>query len=360
MGFTNADDACANIYATDGSSLPAVNSYSSIASGSGANPRLIEFINGGYTIGKADITYTDIVLKTLAGKGPILLKGGKQNLVTGYLGYPVATVSNPNDYRTTSLQPSDFTSIINALIADGNLISQSQMYNPADFTTPPSNETASLIYLYQTMSQQNLTSSQQSQLEALQAININFFGEALAEYCYYKRMYMYLLNQYFLVYNYTAYTSSGAPDAGISAIGGVTATSTADIVAAIPNTNPSQTKKGNNLTRIAYYLAALNSRMMDINGLFDAINTYYSTTLNTIVKQLEASGTTFGSQKEVQARLVALKDSSTNIGKLKSEASYRQGIIDYTNEKNRYANIMLGFYAFLNIAAIGVILNLRE
>jgi hypothetical protein len=65
-------------------------------------------------------------------------------------------------------------------------------------------------------------------------------------------------------------------------------------------------------------------------------------------------------RSEVQSRLVALKDSSTNIVKLKSEAAYRQGIIEYTNEKNRYANIMLGFYAFLNIAAIGVILNLRE
>jgi hypothetical protein len=29
--------------------------------------------------------------------------------------------------------------------------------------------------------------------------------------------------------------------------------------------------------------------------------------------------------------------------------------MEYTSEKNRYANILLGFYAFLNLSALAVI-----
>jgi hypothetical protein len=100
--------------------------------------------------------------------------------------------------------------------------------------------------------------------------------------------------------------------------------------------------------------------MMDINGLLTAINLYYSNAITDISKQLEASGKTFGSQSEVEGRLVALQASAKDISKLQSEADYRKGIIDYTQEKNRYSNILLGLYAFLNIAAIGIIMNLRE
>jgi hypothetical protein len=79
-----------------------------------------------------------------------------------------------------------------------------------------------------------------------------------------------------------------------------------------------------------------------------------------LAKELEANGQSFGSQQDVENRLTALHASATSIKKFQSEADYTKGIIQYTEEKNRYSNILLGLYAFLNIAAIGVILNLRE
>jgi hypothetical protein len=354
MGFSDITDACQYVFASDGGSLPPVNAYSAIASSSavGVTPPLKDFINAGYTIGKPNSNQTDQVLRYFAGKGPATLKA-KPNIVK-YFSYPL---SGNIDFRTTPLSSSDYLNTIKMLIHDGNLISQTQLYNPADFQKAPTPGQASLIFLYQTMSLQNLSSSQTAEMDTLQAINLNTFGEILAEYCYYKKLYLFLLNKYFQIYTYSTYQASG-PDIGIEAIGGKTATATVGPRSTLGTTK--QTVQGLNLNQIAYYLACLSSRMMDINGLLAAINIYYSNAITDISKQLEASGKTFGSQSEVEGRLVALQASAKDINKLQSEADYRKGIIDYTQEKNRYSNILLGLYAFLNIAAIGIIMNLRE
>jgi hypothetical protein len=358
MGFTNTDDACLNIFDSSGNPLPKA-TYASITNSInnviGTKPALNVFVNGGYVIGTSR-GGTDEVVKYFSGKGPAKFLV-KPNVANGYLGYPV---SRAQDYRTSALNTTDIAAIIASIIADGNLISQTQLYNPADFKSAPANGKASLIYLYQTSSMQNLTSSQQSQMDSLNAINLNFFGEVMAEYCYYKTMYLFLLNKYFAVYNYSVYQSSGAPDIGIEAIGGSSATSTADITKNVPGFTPVITKQALNLNQIAYYLACLNSRMVDINALLAGINQYYTNALSTIQGQIEASGSTFGSQKDVEKKVNALNASVTNITKLQSEADYRRGIIEYTAEKNRYSNILLGLYAFLNIAAIGIIMNLRQ
>jgi hypothetical protein len=341
MGFTT-DDACANIYKTGGGAFPSV-SYSAIASATraGETAPLNEFVNSGYVIGTA-AGGNDEVVKYFSGKGPANFSG-KPNVVT-YLGYPVSGT----DYRTTALGPNDFTTIIQAIINDGNLISKLQLYNPSDFQTTPSSG-GSLIYLYQAV-------HRQKEIDALYAINLNFFGEVMAEYCYYKRLYTYLLNQYFLVYNYSTFTGNG-PDVGIAAIGGIEATAANGPQS---SANPTQTVQALNLSQIAYYMACINSRLTDINGLLTAVNAFYINALAELAKELEANGQSFGSQQDVENRLTALHASATSIKKFQSEADYTKGIIQYTEEKNRYSNILLGLYAFLNIAAIGVILNLRE
>jgi hypothetical protein len=252
------------------------------------------------------------------------------------------------DYRTNPLTPTDFITIIQAIINDGNLISELQLYNPADFQTTPSSG-GSLIYLYQAV-------SKQKEIDALLSVNLNFFGVVMAEYCYYKRLYTYLLNRYFLVYNYSSYTANG-PDIGIGAIGGITATAANGPQSAA---SPTQTVQALNLSQIAYYLACINSRLVDINGLLTAVNAFYTNALSQLAAKLDSDGNVFGSQQDVEKRLVALNASTLLVKKFQSEADYRKGIIQYTEEKNRYSNILLGLYAFLNIAAIGVILNLRE
>ena len=380
MGFTT-DDACANIYKTGGGAFPSV-SYSAIASatGPGQNAALNEFVNTGYVIG-TPAGGNDEVVKYFSGKGPANFSA-KPNVVT-YLGYPVnmppasfslpppppppvpcpttppppptPTIVNRSpqtstiaDYRTNPLTPTDFITIIQAIINDGNLISELQLYNPADFQTTPSSG-GSLIYLYQAV-------SKQKEIDALLSVNLNFFGVVMAEYCYYKRLYTYLLNRYFLVYNYSSYTANG-PDIGIGAIGGITATAANGPQSAA---SPTQTVQALNLSQIAYYLACINSRLVDINGLLTAVNAFYTNALSQLAAKLDSDGNVFGSQQDVEKRLVALNASTLLVKKFQSEADYRKGIIQYTEEKNRYSNILLGLYAFLNIAAIGVILNLRE
>jgi len=338
MVFTT-DDACVNIRQTPTKTI----SYSSVASAkrAGENAPLIEFVNTGYVIGTSAGS-NDEVVKYFSGKGPAKFLV-KPNVVT-YLGYPVGST----DYRTNPLGPTEFVTIVQAIINDGNLISQLQLYNPSDFKNTPA-VGGSLIYLYQAI-------NQQKEIDELFAINVNFFGEVMAEYCYYKGLYTYLLNQYFLVYNYSTYRPNG-PDVGIGSIGGIQATAANGPQSAA---NTTQTVQALNLSQIAYYLSCINSRLIDINGLLTAVNTYYINALANLSKQLEATGLSLGSQEDVKNRLTALTASKNSMSKVNSEAEYRKGIIEYTEEKNRYSNILLGLYAFLNIAAIGVILNLRE
>lgn len=343
MGFTNTDDACQNIRATGGGSLPAV-TYSSICAGvASSTPRLLEFVNSGYVIGEPG-GVTHPILKYFAGTGPAILKN-KPNVVTGYLGYPVGSF----DFRRSPLQMTELQPIIQNIIKDGNLISDAQLYMPSDFQTTPSDKTASLIYLYQQSSEKPLTAAQVQQMNTIQAINLNFLGEVMAEYCYYKRNYLFLLKKYFDVAKYEIY-AAGGPDVGIEAIGGSQATSNENL----------PTKQTLNMNKISYYMSCLSSRLADLNELLKAINIYYTTLLSNTSKNLGDAGKTFTNQENIESTLIGLKSSSSNINTLQSEADYRKSIVQYTEEKNRYSNILLGLYAFLNIAAISIIINLRE
>jgi hypothetical protein len=343
MGFTNTDDACQNIYAPGGGSLPAI-TYSSICAGQASStPRLLEFVNSGYVIGEPGGA-THPILKYFAGTGPATLKN-KPNVVTGYLGYPVGSF----DYRKTPLQLAELNPIIQNIIKDGNLINDAQLYMPSDFQTAPSDKTASLIYLYQQSSQKALTPAQVQQKNTIEAINLNFFGEVMAEFCYYKRRYLFLLKKYFDVARYDTY-APGGPDVGIESIGGSQATSNQNL----------PTKQTLNMTKITYYMECISSRLADLNELLKAINIHYTTFLANTSKNLADGGKTFTNQENIESKLISLKSSSSNINTLQSEADYRKSIVQYTEEKNRYSNILLGLYAFLNIAAISIIINLRE
>jgi hypothetical protein len=355
MVFTYIVDACQYVHPSGGGSFPAI-IYADIASASapGTTPPLKEFINAGYTIGEATgVGIEDKVLKYFKNTGPAVINSNKT--ICQYFGYPLGSP----DYRNVALSENDIHNKVMDLIRDGNLISKEQLYNSADFISPPNANQASLIFLYQTLSQSNntLSNEQKSQMDKLEAINLNTFGLILAEYCYYKRLYLYLLNKYFAVYNYTNYSANG-PDIGIDKIGGIEATAKNGPMSIVPSSTINV--QAYNLNQIAYYLACINSRIVDINSLLQSINLYYSSTLASISQELEASGYSFGSQADVEARVNTLQSSAKNIHKLQSEADFRKGVIEYTEEKNRYSTLLLGFYAFLNIAALGIIMNLRE
>jgi hypothetical protein len=101
--------------------------------------------------------------------------------------------------------------------------------------------------------------------------------------------------------------------------------------------------------------------MVDMKRLLNAINQSYQTIFKSVQERINSGGATIiGSNANVVAATQALSSSAESAEKYLSDAEFRKGIMDYTSEKNRYSNILLGFYAFLNIAALAAIFQLAR
>jgi flagellar capping protein FliD len=108
-------------------------------------------------------------------------------------------------------------------------------------------------------------------------------------------------------------------------------------------------------------MAKLNTRMIDMKRLLNAINSSYQGIFMSIQTTLNNGGVdVLGSNSNVVAVTQGLSASADNANKYLSDAEFRKGIMDYTSEKNRYSNILLSFYAFLNIAALAAIFQLAR
>jgi hypothetical protein len=189
----------------------------------------------------------------------------------------------------------------------------------------------------------------QNQIDFLQKKNMMFYAYFVYEYCYYNTMYNTLLTNYFAEYSST--TTVTAFSANVSYLrdssgGRCTAAATPD----------AQTKR---LDGIVTVLARVNSRLTDMRNLLFEIQNYYSGALQQL--QLTLNGNSgIGSDSDAETKVTALKNQFPGVEQAKDDSTFRQGIMEYTSEKNRYSNILLGIYAFLNIAIIAVIFNIKE
>jgi hypothetical protein len=93
--------------------------------------------------------------------------------------------------------------------------------------------------------------------------------------------------------------------------------------------------------------------------LLGKISEYYSD-VQTTVQDAVNSEMDPGSNRDLTDKLTILNDSAANVQKYITERDFRQGVMDYNLEKNRYANILLGLYAFLNILAVAVIVQIKQ
>ena len=265
------------------------------------------------------------------------------------------------------------TSILGTLIGNRFLLSEKEVYNPSDFdpnlAVPPAN-TESLMYLqsianYNSASESTtaggtttttITKDQQNRRTTLEARNLRFFGAWLAEYCYYRSRYNWLLKKYFQIYTTQPYVPPN-----------ITTNSTLAKLFAGAGSGPNQytdaTKaalpQSEYLRCLVYHLACLNTRMVDMRFLLGKISEYYSDVQTTIQAAVN-SDTTLGSNKDLTDKLTILNDSAANVQNYITERDFRQGVMDYNLEKNRYANILLGLYAFLNILAVAVIVQINQ
>ena len=78
------------------------------------------------------------------------------------------------------------------------------------------------------------------------------------------------------------------------------------------------------------------------------------------IQQTVNNSTLPGSNTDLTKKILALNTSAEQAQKYMTETEFQQGAMEYNSEKNRYANVLLSLYAFLNIAAVAMIVQLSR
>lgn len=312
--------------------------------------RLLQFMSGG-GIGAVGTSLDSFLLKTSSGAVETII----DTYVIG---------SSPGIGKTgyTSgfgqvLSDAEIDRVRDALIGRGYLLSQAEIFNQQQMvvtdTSTVSTDSATLLFLSKLeQSSTSLSTAQQARKTLLESKNLRFYAAFLAEYCFYRTRYQWLLQKYFTVYNANPYTPPNLADTNgaVRIFNG--------------NGNGLNQYSGSSVSRddyikvLAYHMAIINTRMFDLRRLLSSINTYYSQLFTQIQNTINDQNA-IGSNNDLTQTINALQASSVESKKYLEEAQYRQGLVKYTQEKNRYSNILLSLYAVLNVAALAMIYKLK-
>ena len=243
----------------------------------------------------------------------------------------------PSDTYNTSGNSSPLTSAnIGTIITDLKdaklLLKTTDIYNSADTTGN------SLIKLKQLQQQTGFLETQQTILTELENRNLKFFSAFLVEYWFYSCRYRILLKEFFNIY-----TSASA-----------SATHTKNELALTSATNSQY------LNKLAEFLAQLNMRMSDMIRIVNAINSDYSTMITSIKATLNNGTGAPGSNAALTSTITLLENSYIESDEYLSNKDFSKEVMEYNSEKNRHSNILLGLYAFLNIAALATVFHLAS
>ena len=294
----------------------------------------------------------DYIYPQVGGKDAYLWADTKSPILTSNM------IWNPSD----QLEDQTFgivmnpTSIVGKLIHDGFLLSGADLYVPSHGigNAPPPEGQESLFYFYK-MSQHStmLSSTQQQRKIAIECKNMRFFAAYLIEYCFYKSRYDYFLSLYFKIFTDSMYS----PVSQISIDDLFTGVGNGD--SQYTSSEDGNIRQDEYLKGIAYQMACLNTRMNDMRSILNHINNYYTSVLNDYQQRLNSMGE-IGSTNDVENKILALQQSADDAQEYLSQADFRKGVMEYNSEKNRYANVLLGLYAFLNISALAVIFHVMR
>lgn len=349
------------------------------SSSSTSSLRLIQFLSGAGTAG-ANFTklrdvalfytngntrmYESIISGYVTGNTPLSIQIANydpKNLVSPATSLiPATKFWNPSDATADGSVVGSPTSLLGNLIKKNYLLSQAQIYNPGQLAASPNVSAGqeSLIYLYRLNQAGSLTPEQTTLKNTLEATNLRFFGAFMAEYCFYRTRYEWLLKQYFTIYTQktaaaggagtSLYTSPAPGSPPMQLFGGP-----------VPMPNGAGLSQAEYLSALAYHMAALNMRMADMRQLLASINTYYNGVFTLIQNNVNSASVSGGNAALTQT-ITALQASSDTANKYLTEQDFSKQVMEYNSEKNRYSNILLGLYAFLNIAALASVFHLAR
>ena len=324
---------------------------------------LQQFLSGG-GVANSNVNHSILSNVLLGGAGQgASASSGNSSIVDNFF---ISSVGSAAAYTFSTpeaplLSGSAFGDIVNKLIAKKLLISQDDLFNPSDFSGSPVAGSESLMYLMSLdvstdkRGSPQITNTQQARIYTLQATNLRFLGAWLAEYCFYRSRYQYLLSLYFSVYTEAPYS---APN--------LTTSSVAKLFTGKAASNPAPNQYTNTtllqteyLRCLIFHMACLNTRMVDMRTLLGAISTYYSSA-QTAIQTIINSGDLPGSDAELVKKISLLNESATQVQSYLTDVDFKKSVAEYNLEKNRYSNILLSFYAFLNIVAVAVIIQVSK
>jgi hypothetical protein len=329
-----------------------------------SNFRLYQFMSaGGIAAGAKNangalIRYdqlSEIVLKSSSSNESIIdtyivgSKGlGKQN-------YTYSTRENILVSDTEIGTTAATSSVLGKLISEGYILSGQELFTESQLTgtTNPTAGSESLIYLYkQDQGKTPLSTEQRARKTTLEARNLRFFAAFLCEYCFYRTRYEWLLSKYFTVYVIptTTFVGTSYP---------LSASLFSGEGQGVNQKTAGPLLQDDLLKGIAYHMACLNTRMTDMKRLLSAINTYYNGVFTEIQTKLNDSNIV-GSNSELTKTIKALQMSASDSTSYLSQTEFTKSVMEYNSEKNRYSNILLGLYAFLNIAALATVFQLAR
>lgn len=246
---------------------------------------------------------------------------------------------------------SNATSALGLLLKDQLLIRKNELFVAGDFTSGPAASSASLYWLVSQESSSNrtLTPAELTRKNQLLSKNLRFFGAFLVEYCYYRSIYYRLLKQYYSAYGWTDETANTSWTTDFNRL----YTSAAGAVTTVKT-------KAQYLGVLIYQMAVIQTRMNDMLRLLSKITDYYNGIFSEINATISGDASVRGSTTNLEASIKALNDSTDTVKKYSDQTDFRKEIINYTEQKNRYANMLLGLYAFLNISALAAIFHLSQ
>lgn len=307
--------------------------------------RLVKFLSGGGPL---------VTGKDFTKLSDVLLKNGSayESIVDTYIVGPGPKGQGISSYTFTTSSTLNVAAIVTSLVNSGYLLSSTQLYDPTQFgdgVTSPATGSESLVYLYGLQNNNKITPTQTERLQQLEAKNNRFFGAFLCEYCFYKTRYDLLLVKFFEIYS--------TPVASYTAFG--SSSFIWSLASSLPGQSGTGISQNDSLQIIAYHLACLNTRMTDMRGILAQINTFYSGVFTTLDTRLNDASLP-GSNSNLQSTIIQLQASANDANGYVAQKDFQKAAMEYNSEKNRYANIMLSLYAFLNIAALATVFQLAR
>ena len=323
-----------------------------------SSPSLLRYLKGDID-NQGEKTLFDICLGPVSGTKTL------QSIVDTFIIPTISRLNNTYTYtfeggsgRQSPLTDAEIVTIRNKLLEMNIILKEQELY-VADQLQPSAKPTSgqeSLLYLYK-LSTTELTDTQLGRMKTLETKNLQFFSAFFVEYCLYRGRYTNMLDDYFTYFTEKDYTNNApAMSSDIAML--FQASAGIDENQYAPGTTTSLSQ-GDLLKCLAYHMACMKTRMNDMIRILNSINQYYSDIFSKIQEAIN-DGSLRGSSEELKNSIMLLNDSANESKKYLSEAQFRQGVMEYTQEKNRNANILLGLYAFLNVTALAIIFRVAN